>query len=137
MAELAHRGRHVDLEAARAQLLVRVADLRGQVRAEVPAGQSGPDRGCGRFDLGGPGRRAEGAQRGVGHLVQARLLPVPPERPDGDGEPLGHADARPEQFGQATHLGAADTDLWVPKTYATRRYSWMTPPARSCRRTRK
>jgi 1-acyl-sn-glycerol-3-phosphate acyltransferase len=26
--------------------------------------------------------------------------------------------------------------LWVPKTYATRRYSWMTPPARSCRRTR-
>jgi DNA-binding PadR family transcriptional regulator len=28
-------------------------------------------------------------------------------------------------------------DLWVPKTYATRRYSWMTPPARSCRRTRK
>jgi hypothetical protein len=27
--------------------------------------------------------------------------------------------------------------LWVPKTYATRRYSWMTPPARSCRRTRK
>ena len=20
-------------------------------------------------------------------------------------------------------------DLWVPKTYATRRYSWMTPPA--------
>jgi hypothetical protein len=28
-------------------------------------------------------------------------------------------------------------DLWVPKTYATRRYSWMTPLARSCRRTRK
>jgi hypothetical protein len=28
-------------------------------------------------------------------------------------------------------------ELWVPKTYATRRYSWMTPPARSCRRTRK
>jgi hypothetical protein len=28
-------------------------------------------------------------------------------------------------------------DLWVPKTYATRRYSWMTPPARSCRRIRK
>ena len=27
--------------------------------------------------------------------------------------------------------------LWVPKTYATRRYSWMTPPTRSCRRTRK
>ncbi len=27
--------------------------------------------------------------------------------------------------------------LWVPKTYATRRYWWMTPPARSCRRTRK
>ena len=27
--------------------------------------------------------------------------------------------------------------LWVPKTYATRRYSWMTPPARSCRWTRK
>jgi hypothetical protein len=23
--------------------------------------------------------------------------------------------------------------LWVPKTYATRRYSWMTPPARSRR----
>jgi hypothetical protein len=27
--------------------------------------------------------------------------------------------------------------VWVPKTYATRRYSWMMPPARSCRRTRK
>jgi len=27
--------------------------------------------------------------------------------------------------------------LWVPKTYAARRYSWMTPPARSRRRTRK
>ena len=27
--------------------------------------------------------------------------------------------------------------LWVPKTYATRRYSWITPPARSRRRTRK
>ena len=27
--------------------------------------------------------------------------------------------------------------LRVPKTYATRRYSWMTPPARSCRWTRK
>jgi hypothetical protein len=27
--------------------------------------------------------------------------------------------------------------LWMPKTYATRRYSWMTPPTRSCRRTRK
>lgn len=32
---------------------------------------------------------------------------------------------------------AAALDLRVPKTYATRRYSWMTPPARSCRRTRK
>ena len=39
---------------------------------------------------------------------------------------------------------AADSDwaerlagLWVPKTYATRRYSWMTPPARSWRRIRK
>ena len=32
---------------------------------------------------------------------------------------------------------AALLHLWVPKTYATRRYSWMTPPARSCRRTRK
>ena len=28
-------------------------------------------------------------------------------------------------------------DLWMPKTYATRRYSWMTPPARSWRRIRK
>ena len=28
-------------------------------------------------------------------------------------------------------------DLRVPNTYATRRYSWMTPPARSCRWTRK
>ena len=27
--------------------------------------------------------------------------------------------------------------LCVPKTYATRRYSWMTPPARPCRQTRK
>jgi cytochrome bd ubiquinol oxidase subunit II len=27
--------------------------------------------------------------------------------------------------------------LWVPETYATRRYSWMTPPARSCRWARK
>jgi transposase len=27
--------------------------------------------------------------------------------------------------------------LWVPITYATRRYSWITPPARSRRRTRK
>ena len=26
--------------------------------------------------------------------------------------------------------------LWVPKTYATRRYSWITPPTRSRRRTR-
>ena len=26
--------------------------------------------------------------------------------------------------------------LWVPKTYATRRYSWITPPARSRRWTR-
>jgi acyl-CoA synthetase (AMP-forming)/AMP-acid ligase II len=28
-------------------------------------------------------------------------------------------------------------ELWVPKTYATRRYSWITPPTRSRRRTRK
>src|SRR5271165_4804740 len=27
-------------------------------------------------------------------------------------------------------------DLWMPKTYATRRYSWITPPARSRRWTR-
>jgi hypothetical protein len=27
--------------------------------------------------------------------------------------------------------------LWVPKSHATRRYSWMTRPARSCRWTRK
>ena len=39
----AHRGRDVDLEAARAQLLVGVADQRGQVRVDVPAGQFGPD----------------------------------------------------------------------------------------------
>jgi 4'-phosphopantetheinyl transferase EntD len=32
---------------------------------------------------------------------------------------------------------SSGTDLWVPKTYAARRYSWMTPPTRSCRRTRK
>ena len=28
-------------------------------------------------------------------------------------------------------------DCGCRKTYATRRYSWLTPPARSCRRTRK
>jgi hypothetical protein len=35
---------------------------------------------------------------------------------------------------QATHKQIGN--LWVPKTYATRRYSWMTPPARSRRHTR-
>jgi carboxylesterase type B len=33
--------------------------------------------------------------------------------------------------------GRTDENLCVPKTYATRRYSWMTPPTRSRRRTRK
>jgi hypothetical protein len=32
---------------------------------------------------------------------------------------------------------AALCHLWVPKTYATRRYSWIAHPARSRRRTRK
>ena len=106
----AHRGRDVDLEAARAQLLVGVADQRGQVRVDVPAGQFGPDGARGGFDLGGPGVRAEPAERGVDHLVQARLLPVPPVRLDRDGEPLRQAHARPEQFGEPAHLGAADAD---------------------------
>ena len=34
-------------------------------------------------------------------------------------------------------LRALEIALWVPKTYATRRYSWMTPPTRSYRWTRK
>ena len=36
-----------------------------------------------------PGLGAEPAERGIGHLVQARLVPVPAERLDRDGEPLG------------------------------------------------
>jgi len=39
--------------------------------------------------------------------------------------------------GAVRRFAVAGLDLWVPKTYATRRYSWMTPPARSFRRTRK
>ena len=35
-----------------------------------------------------------------------------------------------------TTLMRAIQQLWVPKTYATMRYSWMTPPARSRRWTR-
>src|SRR5712691_9929434 len=40
-----------------------------------------------------------------------------------------HHQARPRLADGNAH------DLWVPNTYATRRYSWMTPAARSCRRT--
>ncbi len=38
-----------------------------------------------------------------------------------------------EDYGFDAHL----VHLWVPKTYATRRYSWMMPLTRSCRWTRK
>jgi hypothetical protein len=74
-------------------------------------------------------------------------------RPDARADPslfaaalvTAAAVARVIDVAAARHLGeqavqaARDLgdDLWVPKTYATRRYSWMTPPARSCRRTRK
>ena len=34
------------------------------------------------------------------------------------------------------HILGVTRHLWVPKTYATRRYSWITPPTRSRRRTR-
>jgi hypothetical protein len=36
---------------------------------------------------------------------------------------------------QAVRYGPVEVlfHLWVPKTYATRRYSWITPPARSRR----
>jgi hypothetical protein len=33
--------------------------------------------------------------------------------------------------GAVAVLGSVLAGQWVPKTYATRRYSWMTPPARS------
>ena len=38
--------------------------------------------------------------------------------------------------GLARRRVQVDRHLWVPKTYATRRYSWITPPTRSRRRTR-
>jgi 2-polyprenyl-6-methoxyphenol hydroxylase-like FAD-dependent oxidoreductase len=64
----------------------------------------------------------------VGRLIAA---------PVSTGADLGTALAA---FDQARRPGAGRSAsclkwLWVPKTYATRRYSWMTPPARSCRRT--
>jgi len=41
---------------------------------------------------------------------------------------------RVDQLGiDAIEVGTG-AELWVPKTYATRRYSWITPPARSRRR---
>jgi hypothetical protein len=39
-------------------------------------------------------------------------------------------------FNQPGWHSRGRTILWVPKTYATRRYSWTTPPARSRRWTR-
>src|SRR5258708_3966968 len=54
-----------------------------------------------------------------------------------DSGRLPGADKEADQFaGRDAKLGRY-VALWVPKTYATRRYSWMTPPARSCRRIRK
>jgi hypothetical protein len=50
------------------------------------------------------------------------------------GYPHSIVDALPDH---AVESFAGVSNLWVPKTYATRRYSWMTPPARSCRWTRK
>ena len=34
-------------------------------------------------------------------------------------------------FGRADLMDRAALALWVPKTYATRRYSWMMPPGRA------
>jgi hypothetical protein len=51
---------------------------------------------------------------------------------DAPALPWGHPD-----FVLAAAVRKKILTLWVPITYATRRYSWMTPPTRSCRRTRK
>jgi len=74
-----------------------------------PASSAGPQRRPPRFRRA-PDSAPRPPSAAVGYLVQARLVPVPPERPDGDGEPLGQVHARLEQFGQAAHLGAADAD---------------------------
>jgi hypothetical protein len=42
-----------------------------------------------------------------------------------------------ELIDQPREQGQFLTGLWVPKTYAARRCSWMMPPIRSWRRTRK
>jgi hypothetical protein len=50
-------------------------------------------------------------------------------------EPASAAKLTTAQISAA--LKRARRRMWVPKTYATRRYSCMTPPPRSCRWTRK
>jgi hypothetical protein len=65
-------------------------------------------------------RAGPGAHEQLRHLLQ-----------DGTG-------AMPDRYREiASALGYRVHILCVPKTYATRRYSWITPPARSRRRTRK
>jgi NAD(P)-dependent dehydrogenase (short-subunit alcohol dehydrogenase family) len=50
---------------------------------------------------------------------------------------VGELDHLVYTAGEPPRQRALQDLLWVPKTYATRRYSWMTPPTRLCRRTRK
>jgi hypothetical protein len=49
--------------------------------------------------------------------------------------PVGAVGHDGGEHGFALPVGVVQ--VWVPKTYAARRYSWMTPPARSRRRIRK
>ena len=98
------------------------------------------ESGAGKSSLlraGVAARLAELAQRSFNQRGTARNIPVvfSSWRDDPTAELIGEIHQAISPFLRAASPPTPTPDLWVPKTYATRRYSWMTPPTRSCRRT--
>ena len=120
----------VKVPAGATLVLLRHADLAGPAKPDSSA------TACASARTARSPRRKPPYEPGRGGEMHAR-----PVRPAPIGKPYQRHGWVALRACAGTRAATVSTrcrsDLWVPKTYATRRYSCMTPPARSRRRTRK
>src|SRR5690242_13809795 len=94
--------------------------------------RSTPHHGDHRMSATESHRRLGLICQGYGRRATWSIWTIPPFFVD-RGEDAVPSGPEPQQIRRP----ARERLLWVPETYATRRYSWITPPARSRRRRRK